>query len=426
MNVREDNEAVTPLAAIAVLMLAVFTVSIGYGITLPLLPSSVESLLNLGPQAVEVSRNTGYLAAIYLLALFVFAPIWGRMSDRIGRRPVLLIGMIGFGASISVLFLFEHLWALYAERLLSGVFSAAVTPIALAAIADVTKTDEKRARQLTLISLSGIAGFLLGPMLGVFVSAVAQEYLAGVGSQNQLLVPLASIAILALLSTVTIWTVIPALSKSEKGARSIRGDVRHPSLLIWIMLGLTFMVSLAIGLFEVDLALRGNREAGLNQYQIAVMFTECSLVMLAAQGAVFSPWIKPQVTRWLIAPALVVLGAGLYLASSASTFLEMLAAVGAVAGSAGIISPILTYWISLRAGTAQGAEIGKQTAATSLGGAAGSFAGGTLIGIEPVPGLSFVVMAAAIGVGAVIAAGLPRRLETGHAEGLRAKVGRTQ
>nr|WP_298687606.1 MFS transporter [uncultured Dongia sp.] len=426
MDVKEHDEGDAPLVIIAVLMFAVFTVSIGYGITLPLLPSSVESLLNLVPQAVEVSRNTGYLAAIYLLALFVFAPIWGRLSDRIGRRPVLLIGMIGFSASISVLFLFEHLWALYAERLLSGVFSAAVTPIALAAIADVTKTDEKRARQLTLISLSGIAGFLLGPMLGVFVSGASEEYLAGVGSQNQLLVPLTSIAILALLSTVTIWTVIPALSKSEKGDRSIRGNVGHPGSLIWTMLGLTFTVSFAIGLFEVDLALRGNREAGLNQYQIAVMFTECSLVMLAAQGAVFSPWIKPQITRWLIAPALLVLGAGLYLASSASTFLEMLVAVGAVAGSAGIISPILTYWISLKAGAAQGAEIGKQTAATSLGGAAGSFAGGTLIGIEPVPGLSFVVMAAAIGVGAVIAAGLPRRLEIGHAEGLRAKVGRTQ
>jgi len=426
MDVTEHVKGDAPLAAIVVLMLAVFTVSIGYGITLPLLPSLVEGVLSLGPQAVEVSRNTGYLAAVYLLALFVFAPTWGRLSDRVGRRPVLLIGMIGFGASLSVLSLFEHLWALYAQRLLSGVFSAAVTPIALAAIADVTKTEEKRARQLTLISLSGIAGFLLGPMLGVFVSGAAEEYFPGMGSQNQLLVPLTSIAILALLSTVTIWMVIPALTKSNEGIRSIRGGVGHQGSLIWIMLGLTFTVSLAIGLFEVDLALRGNREAGLNQYQIAVMFTECSLVMLAAQGAVFSPWIKPQVTRWLIAPALVVLGAGLYLASCVSTFLEMLAAVGAVAGSAGIISPILTYWISLKAGVAQGAEIGKQAAATSLGGAAGSFAGGTLIGIEPVPGLTFVVMAAAIGVGAVIAAGLPHRLETGHAERLRAKVGPTQ
>lgn len=422
MDGKEGNEALAPLPVIAVLMLAVFTVSIGYGITLPLLPSSVESLLNVGPQAVEVSQNTGYLAAIYLLALFVFAPIWGRMSDHIGRRPILLIGMIGFGASISMLFLFEHLWALYAERLLSGVFSAAVTPIALAAIADVTKTDEKRARRLTLISLSGIAGFLLGPMLGVFLSVAVEEYVAGAGDQNQLLVPLASIAILSLVSTGTIWTVIPALKKSGNGVGPARGDAGHPDSLIWIMLGLTFTVSLAIGLFEVDLALRGNREAGLNQYQIAVMFTECSLVMLATQGAVFSPWIKPQVTRWLIAPALVVLGVGLYLASSASTFLEMLAAVGAVAGSAGVISPILTYWISLKAGSAQGAEIGKQTAATSLGGAAGSFAGGALIGIEPVPGLSFVVIAAAIGVGAVIATGLPNRLETDHAEGPLTKV----
>jgi MFS family permease len=414
MDVTKHVEGDAPLAAIVVLMLAVFTVSIGYGITLPLLPSLVESVLSLEPQAVEVSRNTGYLAAVYLLALFVFAPTWGRLSDRVGRRPVLLIGMIGFGASILVLSLFEHLWALYAQRLLSGVFSAAVTPIALAAIADVTKTEEKRARQLTLISLSGIAGFLLGPMLGVFVSGAAEKVLQGMGISNQLLMPLISVALLALLSTATIWMAIPTLRKSEKGVGSVRVNVAKTVTTIWIMLGLTFSVSFAIGLFEVDLALRGNREVGLNQYQIAVMFTECSLVMLAAQGAVFSPWIKPQLTRWLIAPALVILGAGLYLASSASTFLEMLAVVGAVAGSAGIISPILTYWISIKAGTAQGTEIGKQTAATSLGGAIGSFAGGSLIGVEPVPGLIFLIVAAGIGLGAAVSVGLPRRLVSGH------------
>jgi hypothetical protein len=102
--------------------------------------------------------------------------------------------------------------------------------------------------------------------------------------------------------------------------------------------------------FEVGLALRGKQELGLTQYQTALMFTECSLVMFVVQAIVFSPWVKPETTRWFIAPALAVLAAGLFLVPRASDFVLMLAVIGAVAASAGILSPILTYWISSKAG----------------------------------------------------------------------------
>ncbi|MDQ6705131.1 MAG: hypothetical protein M3Z85_04090 [Acidobacteriota bacterium] len=80
-----------------------------------------------------------------------------------------------------------------------------------------------------------------------------------------------------------------------------------------------------IGVFEVGLALRGKQELGLTQYQIAMMFTECSLVIFVVQAIVFSRWIKPETTRWFIAPALAVLAAGLFLVSRASDFMLMLA-----------------------------------------------------------------------------------------------------
>ncbi|MBW4964350.1 hypothetical protein KZZ06_20390, partial [Sulfitobacter sp. CW3] len=81
-----------------------------------------------------------------------------------------------------------------------------------------------------------------------------------------------------------------------------------PKLLI-----LTFIVSVGVGVFEVGLALRGKQELGLSPYQIALMFTECSLVMFVMQAIAVSPWFKPDTTRWLIAPALSVLAAGLFL-----------------------------------------------------------------------------------------------------------------
>ena len=133
-----------------------------------------------------------------------------------------------------------------------------------------------------------------------------------------------------------------------------------------------------LGGFEVGLALRGTQELGLTPTQVALMFTECSLVMFVVQVIVFAPWFNPSLTRWLIAPALAVLATGLFLVPRASDFTLMLIVVGAVAASAGILLPILTYWISANAGSAQGWELGKQTAAASLGVTVGSAAGGLL------------------------------------------------
>ena len=84
----------------AVLMLSVYTVAMGYGIVLPLLPYVIERLLGASGDAAQVSRATGLLTAFYTLALFLFAPLWGRLSDRYGRRFILLVGLLGFSATI--------------------------------------------------------------------------------------------------------------------------------------------------------------------------------------------------------------------------------------------------------------------------------------------------------------------------------------
>jgi predicted MFS family arabinose efflux permease len=140
------------------------------------------------------------------------------------------------------------------------------------------------------------------------------------------------------------------------------------------------------------------------------MFTECSLVMFVVQAVVFSPWVRPETTRWFIAPALIVLATGLSLVPRAYDFILMLAVIGAVAASAGILSPILTYWISRRAGKAQGAQLGKQTAASSLGAAVGSAVGGLLFDVTPLSGASFLLVTALTMLGVLLSLGLPRVL----------------
>ena len=400
-----------PRSTMAVLMLSVFTVSLGFGIVLPLLPFLIERLLGPGGDATQVSRATGLLTGLYMLSLFLFAPGWGRLSDRYGRRRILLVGLIGFSATSMIFAFIESLPAVYAERFLSGLFAAAVTPVALAAIGDLAATEVARARRLTFVSLAGISGFLLGPMLGVAIARSAAALFPVMGNVGPLVLPLAGTAVLALLTAIAAMLTVPG--KAAGGARpeQDRRPVLQPEKwLVPRLLALAFIVSAGVGVFEVGLALRGKQELGLTPYQIATMFTECSLVMLIVQAIVFSPWVRPETTRWFIVPALAVLAGGLFLVPRASDFNLMLVVIGAVAASAGILSPILTYWISSKAGTAQGAQLGQQTAAASLGAAVGSAAGGLLFEVAWLPNASFVLIAGLTVVGLLISLALPGML----------------
>jgi MFS family permease len=399
-----------PTSTMAALMLSVFTVSIGYGVTLPLLPYLIERLLGAGTDAIQVARATGLLTGLYTLSLFLFAPAWGHLSDRYGRRVVLLIGLLGFSITMGIFAFIENLAAVYAERFLSGMFAAAVTPVALAAIGDLASTEEIRARRLTFISLAGIIGFLLGPMLSVASARGAASLFPVGGAIGILAIPLAGTAVLALLAAAAAAVTVPAQVNTEG---TIRREGERAGARTWLvarLLMLAFIVSVGVGVFEVGLALRGKQELGLTQYQIAMMFTECSLVMFVVQAIVFAPWIEPATTRWFIAPALAILAFGLFLVPRASDFTLMLAVVAAVASSAGILSPILTYWISSNGGKARGAQLGMQTAAASLGAAAGSAAGGLLFNVESLPGASFLLATVLTILGLLLSFGLPKVL----------------
>ena len=399
-----------PRATTAALVLAVFTVSVGYGVVLPLLPDLVGRLLESTASAEAVSRHTGLLTAAYALALFLAAPAWGRISDSHGRRTALVAGLLGFSVATAVFSVVDSLLGIYVQRFLSGLFAAAATPVAAATIGDLSPADERRGRRLAFVSMAGIAGFLVGPTLGVFVTGVGTEIFDIRSQAGSITIPLASMAVLAASVSVVVAFAVP--NRNRLGTTR-KAQVVKPSKALQVitrLLVLTFIVSAGIGVFEVGLALRGRQELNLTSYQVALMFTECSLVMFAAQAVAFSPWIKANTTRWFITPALFALMIGLVLVPWASSFWLMLAAIGGVAASAGVLSPILTYWISTGAGAALGWELGKQTAAASLGVTVGSAAGGLLFNIGGVPGLSFLLAAGLVTVGLFFSLGLPRAL----------------
>lgn len=399
-----------PRLTLASLMFAVFTVSAGLGVVLPILPDLIERLLGTSATSTQISRHTGLLTAVYTFSLFLFAPMWGRLSDRRGARPVLLVALLGFSVSMLIFAFIERLTAVYVERFLSGLFAAAVTPVAAAMIGNFATAERERARRLAHVTMASIAGFLLGPMLGVFVMRLAADFFSLAMPAGSVAVPLAATALLAFFAAFSVAFAVPRRQGSDQSRQVSINSMDKTAWLVPKLLMLTFIVSAGIGVFEVGLALRGKQELGFTPYQIALMFTECSLVMFVMQAIVFSPWFQPDKTRWLIAPALSVLAASLFLVPWAADFTLLLIVIGAVAASAGILLPILTYWISAKAGSAQGWELGKQTAAASLGVTVGSMAGGFLFNIDALPGASFVMSAGFVALGFLLSLNLPHLL----------------
>lgn len=365
------------------LLAAVFVVSMGYGVILPLLPFILERQLAEVARA-SVSWHTGMLTGVYMFALFAFAPLWGRVSDRLGRRPVLLLGLAGFAVALALFALAGNLALAYVARVLGGMFSAAVLPVALADMGDV-RSGESRARGFAWISAASALGFLAGPALGGWLSGVSWVMSPAINSlpTGVYALPFMAVAMLGGLVWLGIYFYFSGIVAPPHS--TVANPAPDPQPLTRLLV-LTLLVMFGLGSFEVSIALQGQQLLKLDPSELGIMFMECSLVMIVAQALIFSPLIKRFGGRPLLAPAFLAMAAGVGLLPYTSNYFLMLLLVGLIAAGSGILVPALTYLVSLAAVLGQGAALGKQTAAASLGQALGSAAGGWLFGIlTPAP-----------------------------------------
>jgi MFS family permease len=157
----------------------------------------------------------------------------------------------------------ENFPTVYIERILSGLFAAAVTSVALATIGDLAATQEARARYLTFLSLAGISGFFLGPMLGVFIARGASGMVPFVGPAGALTIPLAATAALAFLVAVAAAVTVPVSTRNDGALQRVEPSSGLNPWLVSMLFFLAFIVSAGVGVFEVGLALRGKQELGL-------------------------------------------------------------------------------------------------------------------------------------------------------------------
>lgn len=405
MSGQADAEPLSWRALLA-LLLAMFAISVGYGIVLPILPFLVVRLAGTNDPVIQ-SWHTGLVTGTYILAIFLFAPVWGKLSDRWGRRPVILLGLMGFASSVALFGLIESLPVLYLGRFLDGLFAAAIAPVTYALVGTHSPSKEWQARRFVLISIAGTAGFFAGPLLGGAVLQASR--LLNPEAIEIYSLPFFAASILALAAAAAVWTLVPGTDQLQRNRPSSVGTHRDPKVILRLYI-VAFVTAGAIGAFEVGLALRGKQILEMDATRIGMMFAECSLVMFVAQVIVFSPIIKPESTRWLLTPGLAVLALGLVFVPFTNTPMTLSIAVALVAASAGILSPIATYWASLNAGERQGADLGRMTASASLGQALGSAAGGLLFDAPLLPGSAFTVTAVIVLVGAIASLGLPKLL----------------
>ncbi len=144
---------------------------------------------------------------------------------------------------------------------------------------------------------------------------------------------------------------------------------------------------------------------------ISLMFAECSLVMLVAQALVFSPWVRAGVTRMLLVPAFVLLAGSFVLLSGIADVVPLRATVDLFSASAGVLTPVLLFWISRAAGGAQGVQLGWQSAVASLGQTAGSVATGLFLASSLWTGSVFMIMATVLALTGFAALSVVRALK---------------
>lgn len=148
-------------ASIPFILISVLINVMGLGLVIPVLPKLIETLAG----GVEAgARLNGLFFAVYAVMQFAFGPILGMLSDRYGRRPVLLASLVGTAVDYLIAALTQSIWVLFAARVIAGALGASLST-ANAYIADISRPEE-RARNFGLIGATFGMGFVLGPVLG--------------------------------------------------------------------------------------------------------------------------------------------------------------------------------------------------------------------------------------------------------------------
>jgi multidrug resistance protein len=350
------------VSPLVIIFVTVFIDLLGFGIIIPLLPFYAESY---GASAFVV----GMLGTSFSLMQFLFSPVWGRLSDRIGRRPIILIGLAGSCVSYLVLALAGSLSLIFLARIVGGIAGANI-PTAQAYIADVT-TPENRARGMGLVGAAFGLGFIFGPALGGILSHLGPS------------APMWFASALCGANLLAAWFLLPE-SRHASPARvalgrldSLRLAMRDRRLIL--LLSLYFIVTAAFSGFEATFALFSERRFGFTVSTIGYLFAFIGGTLALVQGMLVGRAVARIGEARLIPIAIAIIGLGIGLVPFAWSIPALLGAVGTLAVGMGFNGPALSSMVSrLTHADDQGGMLGLASSLASLGRVVGPAWGGLL------------------------------------------------
>ncbi|MFT3895199.1 MAG: MFS transporter [Anaerolineales bacterium] len=340
---------------IAILFFTLVVIMFGFGMIIPILPFLVEKF---GGSGIAM----GLLMAVYSLMQFIFSPLWGDLSDRFGRKPILILGTLGNGLTMVGFGLSTNLWTLYLFRTLGGILSSATLPTAMAFISDSTDEHE-RGGGMGIVGAAMGVGMVLGPGIGGMMGGASLQ------------APFFLAAGLSFLSMILIWLFLPKSLSADKRSASMKG-FRGPQFnAMWTaILGsigflfvLAFLHSFALANFEGIYAYYAEARYGYNSQTVGLILTVVGLVSAIVQGVLTGIATRKWGDVAVVKVSLFASIFGFLLMLTAINLFTVILMTSLFILSNSMLRPAVSSLISKRAEGGQGVAMGLNNAFISLG-----------------------------------------------------------
>jgi len=340
---------------IAILFFTLIVVMLGFGMIIPILPFLVEKF---GGSGVAM----GMLMAIFSLMQFIFSPFWGDLSDRYGRKPLLILGTLGNGLTMIGFGLSTNLEMLYVFRALGGILSSATLPTAMAFIGDSTNEKERGGGMGVVGAAMGV-GMVLGPGIGGMMGGASLQ------------APFFLSAGLSFLAMTLIWFFLPESLHADKRTTAVKGFRGPQFKAMWVALFgpigflfvLAFMHNFALTNFEGIFAYYAEAKFGYTSQTIGIILTVVGLVSAVVQGVMTGiatrKWGDVAVVKWSLFASIF----GFLLMLTAYNLGTVILMTSLFILSNAMLRPAVSSLISKRADTGQGVAMGLNNAFMSLG-----------------------------------------------------------
>ena len=318
---------------------------VGFGIVVPILGRYAERF---GASGLQV----GLLFASYSLAQLICAPLLGRLSDRIGRKPVIILSLFGTAVGSLVTGAAGALWVLFVGRIIDGASGGSLS-VAQAAVADIS-SPEQRPKLVGMMGAAFGVGFVLGPAIGG---------LAALGGPH---VPFYVAAVLAGINAIAALVRLPETRRADQQPRPDVSRADHTPVLRRLAI-IGFVSMIAFTAFEATFSLFGNRRFGLEEGSSAAVFLGVGLVLVGMQGGAYGRLVERLGVGAVFRNGLVLVALGLLVLAASTTWPVLILALLLLAVGQGCVSPAITTIVSERAPAHQrGQALGYQQSASAI------------------------------------------------------------